>query len=124
MTIDLTSDRTVAGGGPSLVETATRLSALAVESALPATVRRKRRQKRLAMLHPRFWLPFGVVLVALGWLWHVGAEEMPYLLPPLGDGFGAIKDEPQYFLENSWITLREALIGLGSASSSPLRWPS
>lgn len=113
MTIDLTSDKTAAGGRPSLVETATHLSALAVESALPGTVRRKRRQKRLAMLHPRFWLPFGIVLVVLGWLWHVGADKMPYLLPPLSDVFGAIKDEPKYFLDNSWITLREALIGLG-----------
>ncbi|MRK02246.1 MULTISPECIES: ABC transporter permease [Aeromicrobium] len=110
--IELTSKETTRGGQPSLVETSTHLSALAVEAALPAAVRRKRRQKRLAMLHPRFWLPFGVVLVVLGWGWNIGADKMPYLLPPLGDVFGAIKDEPQYFLENAWVTLREALIGL------------
>jgi NitT/TauT family transport system permease protein len=109
--IDLTSQDN--GTRPSLVQTATQVSALAVESALPSTVRRKRRQKRLAMLHPRFWLPFGIVLVVLGFAWNVGADKMPYLLPPLGDVGSSITDEPGYFLENAWVTLREALIGLG-----------
>jgi NitT/TauT family transport system permease protein len=111
--VDVTPDEAPAGSRSTLVGTATHLSALAVVSALPSTVRRRRRQKRFAMLHPRFWLPFAVMLVLLGWLWNVGADKMPYLLPPLGDVLGAIKDQPGYFLHNAWVTLREAIIGLG-----------
>lgn len=111
--IDLTSDDTPPPRTTTLTGTATQLASLAVVAALPRAVRRKRRQKRLAMLHPRFWLPFGVMLVLLGWLWTVGARRMPYLLPHLSDVLGAITADPGSFLKNSWVTLSEAMIGLG-----------
>lgn len=85
----------------------------AVVRASAAEIRAKRLRQRLAVLRPSYWAPFGVMLLVLGWAWNLGAEKLPYLLPPLGDVFGVIKDEPGYFLENSWVTLQEALIGLG-----------
>lgn len=100
-------------------------SASSVTAALPAplavvtidasVLRRKRWQQRLAMLHPRFWMPFGALLVVLGFLWDAGAKNMPYLLPPLGDVVSAITDQPGYFVDNALVTLREALVGLGIA---------
>ncbi len=78
----------------------------------PAAVRRIKLQRRLALLHPRMWLPFTVLLVVLGVAWNLGAERMPYLLPPLGDVFEVLRTEPGYFLETAWETLKEALLGL------------
>jgi NitT/TauT family transport system permease protein len=64
------------------------------------------------VLHPAYWAPLVVLLVLLGVLWQVGADRMPYLLPPLPDVWSALKADPGYFLHNSWVTLREALLGL------------
>jgi NitT/TauT family transport system permease protein len=64
------------------------------------------------VLHPAYWAPLVVLLVVLGVLWQVGADRMPYLLPPLPDVWSALTDDPGYFLHNSWVTLREALLGL------------
>ena len=63
-------------------------------------------------LHPRYWLPFVVMLVLLGIGWNYGADKWPYLLPPLHDVGAVLKEEPGYFAHNAWITLREALLGL------------
>lgn len=63
-------------------------------------------------LHPAYWGPLAVLLVVLALLWQYGAHRLPYLLPPLPEVWSALKDDPGYFLENSWITLREALLGL------------
>lgn len=84
-----------------------------VVRATTREIRAHRRRRRLAFLRPTYWAPFAVMLVVLGVGWHLGAERMPYLLPPLSDVFGVLRDEPGYFVENSWVTLREALIGLG-----------
>jgi NitT/TauT family transport system permease protein len=64
------------------------------------------------VLRPAYWAPLVVLLVLLGVLWQVGADRMPYLLPPLPDVWSALKEDPGYFLHNSWVTLREALLGL------------
>jgi NitT/TauT family transport system permease protein len=64
------------------------------------------------VLHPAYWAPLVVLLVVLGVLWQVGADRLPYLLPPLDDVWAALSADPGYFLENSWVTLREALAGL------------
>lgn len=63
-------------------------------------------------LHPAYWAPLVVLLVVLGVGWRLGAERFPYLLPPLGEVWGVLRDEPGYFVENGWVTLREALVGL------------
>ncbi|GAA3547004.1 ABC transporter permease [Nocardioides daeguensis] len=84
-----------------------------VVAATTRDVRAHRRRRRLAFLRPTYWAPFAVMLVVVAAGWHLGAERMPYLLPPLSDVFGVLRDEPGYFVENSWVTLREALIGLG-----------
>lgn len=81
-------------------------------AADPAAVRRLKVQRRLAFLRPRWWLPFGVLLVVLGLLWNLGAERMPYLLPPLGDVARVLTDQPGYFVENAFTTLTEAVLGL------------
>lgn len=70
------------------------------------------RARRTSVLHPAYWGPLLVLLVVLGLLWQVGAHRMPYLLPPLPDVWAALKLDPGYFLHNSWVTLREALLGL------------
>jgi NitT/TauT family transport system permease protein len=64
------------------------------------------------VLSPAYWGPLAVLLVLLGVLWHVGADRMPYLLPPLSDVWAVLKEDPGYFVHNSWVTLREALLGL------------
>ena len=63
-------------------------------------------------LHPAYWAPLVVLLVLLGVLWQVGADRMPYLLPPLPDVWSALRKDPGYFLHNGWVTLQEALLGL------------
>ena len=79
----------------------------------PAQLRARRRRNRLRVLRPTYWAPFAVMLVVLGALWELGAEKLPYLLPPLSDVVDVIRDDPGYFAENAWVTLREALLGLG-----------
>ncbi|MFT4286918.1 ABC transporter permease [Nocardioides sp.] len=78
----------------------------------PAELRARRLRRRLGVLRPSYWLPFAAMLVLLGGLWQLGAHKLPYLLPPLSDVLGVLRDQPGYFLENSWVTLREALLGL------------
>lgn len=67
---------------------------------------------RLGMLHPAYWGPFVVLLVLLGLLWTLGAEQLPYLLPPLGEVWGVLADDPAYFVRNAAVTLGEAMAGL------------
>ncbi|MFC6154744.1 ABC transporter permease [Nocardioides yefusunii] len=81
-------------------------------AADPAAVRRLKLQRRLALLHPKFWLPFTVLLVALGFAWNAAAEQWPYLLPPLGDVAQVLTEQPGYFAENAGMTLLEAVLGL------------
>jgi len=69
-------------------------------------------RSRLAFLRPKVWLPLVVMLVVLGVLWEWGAASMPYLLPPLGSIGDALAADPLYYLENAWVTLQEALLGL------------
>ncbi len=68
--------------------------------------------RRLAFLRPAYWLPFVVLVVLLGVLWHLGAKHLPYLLPPLSDVGSALRHNATFFLDNAWVTLREALLGL------------
>ncbi|GAB7005152.1 ABC transporter permease subunit [Nocardioides sp. AN3] len=64
------------------------------------------------VLHPAYWGPVVLLLVVLGVLWQIGAHQMPYLLPPLSDVWASLRQDPGYFVHNSWVTLREALLGL------------
>ncbi|MFI5624078.1 ABC transporter permease [Nocardioides sp. NPDC051685] len=65
------------------------------------------------MLRPAYWLPFILLLVVLALGWQLGARRVPYLFAPLGDVAGVLTDDPGYFLTNTLVTLREALVGLG-----------
>lgn len=69
-------------------------------------------RRAVRLLHPSYWGPLAVLVVLLGLLWTWGADRLPYLLPPLPDVWQVLADQPGYFLENSWVTLREALVGL------------
>ncbi|MEX0427636.1 ABC transporter permease [Nocardioides sp. DS6] len=81
----------------------------------PSVVRRRLLRRRLRVLHPAYWAPFAVMLVVLGLLWRLGAHRWPYLLPPLSDVGSELAGDPGFFLHNAWVTLREALLGLGIA---------
>ncbi len=78
----------------------------------PEVVAARRRRRRLAVLRPAYWMPFAVLLVVLGLLWQLGADKLPYLLPPLGEVADAVTRDPGYFLHHAWVTLRNALLGL------------
>ena len=56
-----------------------------------------------------------MTLVALGLLWQLGAETMPYLLPPLGEVGATLAGNPGFYLTNAWVTLQESLLGLAIA---------
>jgi len=70
-------------------------------------------RKRLHFLSPAWWGPGVVMAVVIGFAWHWAQVRWPYLLAPLSDIFGLLRDEPRFFLTQAWVTLREALIGLG-----------
>ncbi|WP_432487127.1 ABC transporter permease [Kineococcus sp. SYSU DK018] len=74
--------------------------------------RRARRAARLA-LHPRRWLPTAVALLVAALAWRHVARGNPYVLPALGAVGGQLVDEPLFYLSNAWVTLSEALLGLG-----------
>lgn len=86
-------------------------------SVAPAAVRDPRvhvpkAPPRLAVLHPRGWAPFLVLLAGLAVLWEWGAAEMPYLLAPLSDVGATLLGNPMHYVANAWVTLQEALAGL------------
>lgn len=66
-------------------------------------------------LRPSRWLPIVVMLALLGMLWQITSVTTPYLLPPLDAVWRALADDPAFYIENAWITLQEALIGLAAA---------
>lgn len=66
-------------------------------------------------LWPSRWLPIVVTVGLLALLWQLGAQTMPYLLPPLGAISDALVGNPGYYLVNAWVTLQEALLGLAIA---------
>lgn len=66
-------------------------------------------------LRPSRWAPIVVMIALLAVLWQIVAEVSPYLLPPLQSVGTALAGNPLFYLENAWITLQEALIGLGIA---------
>ncbi|WP_300678778.1 ABC transporter permease [Nocardioides sp.] len=70
-------------------------------------------RRRLSFLSPAIWGPGVVMAVVLGFVWHWAAGQWPYLLAPLSDIGSQLRDQPTYFLEQAWVTLREALAGLG-----------
>ncbi|WP_211221007.1 ABC transporter permease [Nocardioides insulae] len=69
-------------------------------------------RRGVRLLHPRYWAPAVVMLLVLLALWTVGAERLPYLLPPLSDLWDTLAGDPAYFLRHAGVTLGEALGGL------------
>jgi len=72
----------------------------------------RRRGRLAAAAHPRIWLPFTVLLAVLLVLWERTSVDMPFLLPPLASIDETLANDPMYYVENAWITLQEALLGL------------
>lgn len=70
------------------------------------------RAAMLSALHPKVWAPLVVLVLLLGIGWHVGAQQWPYLLPPLSDVGGELRTQPGFYVSNALVTLREALLGL------------
>jgi NitT/TauT family transport system permease protein len=83
-----------------------------VSTTPPAAGPRTGLSTRLGFLRPAYWLPLAVLLVALGILWSLTAEDSPYLLPPLAAVGEAIIANPGFYLSNAWATLAVALVGL------------
>lgn len=79
----------------------------------PSRFSLKHPRSRIAWIRPAVWLPLVVMLVLLGGLWHWGAEQLPYLLPPLSDVGSSLSDELGYYVHNALVTLGEATAGLG-----------
>lgn len=73
----------------------------------------RRLRRRLFFLSPLWWGPTVVMAVALGLVWQWAAHRWPYLLAPLGAIGTSLRQQPHYFLTQAWVTLREALAGLG-----------
>ncbi|MFC9848879.1 ABC transporter permease [Streptomyces sp. NPDC060223] len=69
-------------------------------------------RSRIAWIRPSVWLPLPVMLVVLAALWKWGAEELPYLLPPLSDIGSSLGTEFGYYVDNAMVTLGEAAAGL------------
>ncbi|MFG2372831.1 ABC transporter permease [Streptomyces sp. NPDC048504] len=79
----------------------------------PSRFSLKHPRSRIAWVRPAVWLPLVVMLVLLGGLWHWGAEQLPYLLPPLSDVGSSLSGELGYYVHNALVTLGEATAGLG-----------
>ncbi|RFA12287.1 ABC transporter permease [Subtercola boreus] len=97
-------------------DTAIATAATASGTAAAATSDRRatprRSTTRRSILRPTIWLPVVVALLVAGVLWEVVAINNTYLLPRLGMIGQAIITQPAFYLENAWVTLSEALIGL------------
>ncbi|GHH74837.1 ABC transporter permease [Promicromonospora soli] len=87
----------------------------AAMTAASASAREGAARRFPKFLRPSRWAPIVVMVVVLAVLWQLVAEAMPYLLPPLDAVGKALASNPLYYLENAWITLQEALIGLAIA---------
>ncbi|MFJ4625862.1 ABC transporter permease [Streptomyces sp. NPDC088847] len=70
-------------------------------------------RSRIAWIRPAVWLPLVVTLVLLAGLWHWGAGQLPYLLPPLSDVGSSLSGNFSYYVHNALVTLGEATAGLG-----------
>ena len=84
-------------------------------AAASASVSEAEARRVPAFLRPSRWAPIVVMIAVLAVLWQITAEAMPYLLPPLDAVWRALASNPLYYVENAWITLQEALIGLAIA---------
>jgi NitT/TauT family transport system permease protein len=93
------------------IESAAARQATAMTTA-SASAREGAARRLSKFLRPSRWAPIVVMVMALVVLWQVVAEAMPYLLPPLDAVGTALASNAPYYLENAWITLQEALIGL------------
>ncbi|WP_353807639.1 ABC transporter permease [Agromyces sp. SYSU T00194] len=96
-----------AGTDPANPAPAATAAAASSDAAADGTAR-----KLPKFLRPSRWAPITLMVLALGVLWQIGAEQMPYLLPPLQDIWRTLSGNPLFYVENAWITLQEALIGL------------
>ncbi|WP_328349455.1 ABC transporter permease [Streptomyces sp. NBC_00457] len=69
-------------------------------------------RSRIAWIRPSAWLPLTVMLAFLAVLWQWGADELPYLLPPLPKIGSSLTTQFGYYVDNALITLGEATAGL------------
>lgn len=94
-----------------------RTTAPAAETAPPSVepsrFSLKHPRSRIAWVRPAVWSPLLVMLALLAGLWHWGAEQLPYLLPPLSDVGSSLSGNFGYYVDNALVTLGEATAGLG-----------
>ncbi|MEV0219686.1 ABC transporter permease [Streptomyces sp. NPDC050704] len=69
-------------------------------------------RSRITWIRPSVWSPLLVTLAVLAALWQWGAEELPYLLPPLPDIGSSLTTQFGYYVDNALVTLGEAVAGL------------
>jgi NitT/TauT family transport system permease protein len=79
----------------------------------PSRFSLKHPRSRIGWIRPAVWLPLVVMLALLAGLWHWGAEQLPYLLPPLSDVGSSLSGNFGYYVHNALVTLGEATAGLG-----------
>ncbi|MBO0843430.1 MAG: ABC transporter permease [Nocardioides sp.] len=77
-----------------------------------AELSRRRLRRRTRWLHPAYWLPFVLLVAVLAIAWTIGAHKAPYLFAPLGTIGEVLAEEPGDFVDNTLVTLGEALAGL------------
>ncbi|MEA9984661.1 ABC transporter permease [Subtercola vilae] len=61
---------------------------------------------------PRVWAPAVIAILIAALVWEYVATNNTYLLPRLGTIGQALATQPAFFLDNAWVTLSEALVGL------------
>ncbi|MFJ9249685.1 ABC transporter permease [Streptomyces sp. NPDC101776] len=104
-------------GGEDMTVADERATAPAAETAPPpvepSRFSLKHPRSRIGWVRPAVWSPLVVMLVLLAGLWHWGAEQLPYLLPPLSDVGSSLSGNFGYYVHNALVTLGEATAGLG-----------
>ncbi|MEU6196740.1 ABC transporter permease [Streptomyces sp. NPDC047061] len=95
-------------------ERSARTAAATEPPAEPSRFSLRHPRSRIAWIRPAVWAPLLVTLALLALLWQWGADELPYLLPPLGKIGASLTAEFGYYVDNALVTLGEAAAGLGT----------
>ena len=78
------------------------------------------RRRARSRLSPGFWLPTVIAVGVAAVLWELVAIGNPYLLPRLGLVGQQLVTNTGYYLDNAWVTLSEALVGLAIGFAAAL----
>ncbi|WP_253202190.1 ABC transporter permease [Subtercola sp. PAMC28395] len=78
------------------------------------------RRRARSRWSPGFWLPTVVAVGVTAVVWELVAIGNPYLLPRLGLVGQQLITNTGYYLDNAWVTLSEALVGLAIGFAAAL----